>query len=444
MDTRRAGLLIILLCGSSLVVWNLRTIDSSVGQESLGLMSESKDGFDKLAPGQSMAYESMSSAMKKMLGPLTDAVVLRTWAAPYWLHVVSGSGKDHATRELRTRKLRECPLTLLMQWVLDEGCVEHHSMVIDIGMNLGWFTALAAANGLQVVAFEPSPTRIQYMAKTLELNGWTSVQLRQGALANEVGQLFLDEARWWEKRSASREGGHGKTQAEALRLDDVVPANTKVCLLKADCHGCEAEAFRSGKQLLEAGAVQVVQMEYDHHSVASRNALEILQGMSPHPWQCIVLPMGISCSGSDLADKDGDALQELWDFVAGNVHEDCSASTLQELSPSSTKGYHTDVWLVHADTMDRLRAQPNFVAAQRRLADAQGQQCEFAEQQVEPGVCELMCQRFQDLDEAKKVCSARPTCTKVLPLEDGVELRGGAATPGSTQVSAWVKLNCHL
>lgn len=189
-------------------------------------------------------------------------------------------------------------------------------MVIDIGMNLGWFTALAAANGLQVVAFEPSPARIQYMAKTLELNGWTSVQLRQGALANEVGQLFVDEARWWEKRSASREGGHGKTQAEALRLDDVVPANTKVCLLKADCHGCEAEAFRSGKQLLEGGAVQVVQMEYDH-SVASRASLEILQGMSPHPWQCILLPMGISCSGSDLADKDGDAFQELWDFVAG-------------------------------------------------------------------------------------------------------------------------------
>ena len=38
-----------------------------------------------------------------------------------------------------------------------------------------------------------------------------------------------------------------------------------------------------------------------------------------------------------------------------------------------------DVWLVHADTMDRLRAQPNFVAAQRRLADAQGQQCMLAE-----------------------------------------------------------------
>ena len=47
------------------------------------------------------------------------------------------------------------------------------------------------------------------MAKTLELNGWTSVQLRQGALANEVGQLFVDEARWWENRRDvwSRDGG---------------------------------------------------------------------------------------------------------------------------------------------------------------------------------------------------------------------------------------------
>ena len=35
-------------------------------------------------------------------------------------------------------------------------------------------------------------------------------------------------------RSASREGGQGKTQAEALRLDDVVPANTKVRDSNAD------------------------------------------------------------------------------------------------------------------------------------------------------------------------------------------------------------------
>lgn len=30
----------------------------------------------------------------------------------------------------------------------------------------------------------------------------------------------------------------------------------EVCLLKADCRGCETEAFRSGEQLLKAGAIQ--------------------------------------------------------------------------------------------------------------------------------------------------------------------------------------------
>ena len=34
-----------------------------------------------------------------------------------------------------------------------------------------------------------------------------------------------------------------------------------------------------------------------------------------------------------------------------------------------------DLWLVHEDTMDRLRAQSHFVAAQQRLADAQGKTC---------------------------------------------------------------------
>ena len=38
------------------------------------------------------------------------------------------------------------------------------------------------------------------MAKTLELNSWTRVELRQAALAAGGGHLFVDEARWWEKR----------------------------------------------------------------------------------------------------------------------------------------------------------------------------------------------------------------------------------------------------
>ncbi|CAE7664075.1 unnamed protein product [Symbiodinium pilosum] len=310
-------------------------------------------------------------------------------------------------------------------------------------MSLGWFTALAAASGLRVLAVEPRKAPLRYMEKTIQLNGWQGrVELRHGGLAEATGQLYVDETHWWEKRSATREGGDGRSEAQALRLDDAVPPDSKVCLLKADCRGCEAEAFRSGKALLATGAVQVVQMEYDH-SPAAQTALETLQQLSPKPWQCILLPAGLRCAGGDLQDAEGEALREVWDFIVAGVHVDCRAAKLVETAPEQVvRGYHTDLWLVHDDTMDRLRAEPRFVAASQRVAEAANQKCEYSTSQTaEQGVCDLLCHEFSTLEEAQRACDVRPSCTKVLPQGGGFELRGGSA-PGSAQVSAYLKLEC--
>lgn len=69
MDSRRLGLLLIFLCGASLVAWNLRSIDFVSFQENVA--SELKDGIIKLAPGQSISHENMSRGFKKLLKPLT-------------------------------------------------------------------------------------------------------------------------------------------------------------------------------------------------------------------------------------------------------------------------------------------------------------------------------------------------------------------------------------
>eukprot|EP00434_Breviolum_minutum_P018661 symbB.v1.2.016465.t1/scaffold1252.1/size200744/13 len=69
MDSRRLGLLLIFLCGVSLVAWNLRSIDFVSFQENVA--SELKDGIIKLAPGQSISHENMSRGFKKLLKPLT-------------------------------------------------------------------------------------------------------------------------------------------------------------------------------------------------------------------------------------------------------------------------------------------------------------------------------------------------------------------------------------
>jgi len=54
---------------------------------------------------------------------------------------------------------------MLIQWAFSDGFAQD-SLIIDICMKVGWFSALAAASGRRVVAFEPNPTPRGFMEKT--------------------------------------------------------------------------------------------------------------------------------------------------------------------------------------------------------------------------------------------------------------------------------------
>ena len=45
---------------------------------------------------------------------------------------------------------------------------------LDVGMNIGWFSLVAAAFGRDVVAFEPNPINYFRMCQSVGLNGWSS------------------------------------------------------------------------------------------------------------------------------------------------------------------------------------------------------------------------------------------------------------------------------
>ena len=61
-------------------------------------------------------------------------------------------------------------------------------------MNLGWFTALAAAHGLQVVAFEPSTNRVQSLGLRLvpsqRSKGWESNDVIQYDYDSNMGMVM--------------------------------------------------------------------------------------------------------------------------------------------------------------------------------------------------------------------------------------------------------------
>lgn len=49
--------------------------------------------------------------------------------------------------------------------------------VIDVGMNVGWFTLLSRSLGHEVLSFEPDPSNIIRLCESLALNNWADGSL---------------------------------------------------------------------------------------------------------------------------------------------------------------------------------------------------------------------------------------------------------------------------
>lgn len=174
---------------------------------------------------------------------------------------------------------------------------------LDVGMNIGWFSLLAAALGRDVVAFEPNPINYFRMCQSVGLNGWSSPggfddasrkNLRifpfgVGAkpthltlvqpLNNPGGSSFHgDEA------PVSSIDGASINDIRVVTLDDVAKElrwydepKTQIAILKVDVEGYDPEVFEGAEELLSSGLVKNIFMEYSFESGA--NAKERLGNM---------------------------------------------------------------------------------------------------------------------------------------------------------------------
>ncbi|CAJ1328809.1 unnamed protein product, partial [Effrenium voratum] len=270
---------------------------------------------------------------------ISDTVVV-TLPKPHWHHVVATHGDDHPTNAIRTEKIWEGGLTFLMTWALEES----DCLVLDIGMNIGGYTALAASFQKNVVAFEPNPAPLEFGKKTVDLNGWSShVRIVNAGLLQDKAPFYVDATLSKSgTRSANRKADAKSVKVPSHRLDDLIDPGAEICFLKADCQGCEGDAFLSGSQLLGAGNIKVVMLERTDQRSATRKCF--LEGS-----------------------RSSASVQDLWDAVVAGVLEDCSAKKIDELAPRKIPpGYYTDLWLVRADVLAKLRKSAGFVAAEAR------------------------------------------------------------------------------
>ena len=162
-------------------------------------------------------------------------------------------------------------MTAVVSKVLDPG-----STFVDVGANFGWFT-LVAANRVgpqgRVFAVEANPETYDLLCSNVEINGFADrvTTLRQAAwhetaeldfhvLRKHKGSASLrDEVR---QSAIACDDDSQTIRVPARRLDDLIPADTPVHMVKIDAEGAEPYVLRGMQGIMRRNRDLCITVEF--------------------------------------------------------------------------------------------------------------------------------------------------------------------------------------
>ncbi|MGE6781497.1 FkbM family methyltransferase [Ensifer adhaerens] len=149
--------------------------------------------------------------------------------------------------------------------------VEPDGVFVDVGANIGYFSCLVAARmgqrGGRVFAFEPNPRLTPIIRKNITVN-WTSapILLSEAAVSNRSGNTTLyipsDRGANASMSSGSAGGADVEIIVPTTTLDEALPDDVKVDLLKIDIEGYELYALQGARSVIDRSKKIRVIMEW--------------------------------------------------------------------------------------------------------------------------------------------------------------------------------------
>lgn len=181
--------------------------------------------------------------------------------------------------------------SFLQQCVVRASDPKQRLVALDIGANVGeWTKSLLGQlpserrlpERLAVHAFEPVPSTAQILRAKLEaLSGGSCVTLHECALSSEPG--IAEMAVFFAGAGINSLHFDGKDTAPQSVVKVPVTTLTEFCsseglahihLAKCDTEGNDARVLAGATPLLRAGAIDVIQFEYNHRWVFGRSFLK--------------------------------------------------------------------------------------------------------------------------------------------------------------------------
>jgi FkbM family methyltransferase len=123
---------------------------------------------------------------------------------------------------------------------------------VDVGANVGRHTLCAARcvgpEG-SVVSFEPHPRVFGYLTENIGLNGFQNVTAHNAAVGDSEGEVHISDAQDHDTNTVATDGNGIATPVH--RLDDVVPPDLPVRMLKIDAEGYEKFVLDGAPRVLQ-------------------------------------------------------------------------------------------------------------------------------------------------------------------------------------------------
>ena len=151
-------------------------------------------------------------------------------------------------------------------------------LVVDVGANLGLFSALACSKGCRVLAFEPLPINVEYLVKLQQLNPKFDLNIVRKALSNYVGEanLFNHDrdlgggtimSEIVDQNQRAQPGRAMTTQlVEVTTLDQYYQENsiTGCDFIKADIEGAEVAMIEGARKTIQEHKPKLSICTYHH------------------------------------------------------------------------------------------------------------------------------------------------------------------------------------
>lgn len=198
--------------------------------------------------------------------------------------------------------------TVLLQKEIQEGMT-----VIDIGANLGYYTVMLAhlvGPSGKVIAFEPDEQSGEILKKNIIANKFRNVSYVDKALSNRTGivKLYVSTENRGDNRIYDTKEGRESIEVKMISLDDYLPEDVTVDLIKMDVQGAEALILQGMEKTIKRTRSLTIFTEFWPKAITET-------GKSPEGFLQKLIDLGFSLYNINTKENKLEEIGEINQFV---------------------------------------------------------------------------------------------------------------------------------